>query len=331
MTLAPAALSGLAPLETALAVVRRRRGPAGTAGLLPGLVATPPEGDGWFPASDVVSGAVLDALLDAAARRWRADRHVAAALAWRSYTYWLAMPAVLGWATARRVPLLHPTDVSIRLNEHGPFLTISLRRVRLAILSEDPLSPCGSYRSRTEMDLTAPAGGVDQHPDGPGTDAPDIVPVESEWHLLRTLRQSLRTEHLDPLLVQIQARARLSERALLGSLASAVGNAAVRGLDAPPEQVIAAADQVLTALDVADLVSIIPAGSETLGSETLGSETLSSEALASDTPGGGATNSAAPFERYATVNKQPRVQRNTCCLAFRLPEPKICSGCCLRR
>jgi ferric iron reductase protein FhuF len=24
------------------------------------------------------------------------------------------------------------------------------------------------------------------------------------------------------------------------------------------------------------------------------------------------------------------VQRRTCCLAFTLPEPKICSGCCIR-
>jgi ferric iron reductase protein FhuF len=26
---------------------------------------------------------------------------------------------------------------------------------------------------------------------------------------------------------------------------------------------------------------------------------------------------------------EPIVQRRTCCLAFTLPEPKICSGCCL--
>jgi ferric iron reductase protein FhuF len=24
------------------------------------------------------------------------------------------------------------------------------------------------------------------------------------------------------------------------------------------------------------------------------------------------------------------IQRRTCCLAFTLPEPKICSGCCIR-
>jgi hypothetical protein len=280
---APAVLPALAPLEAALAVVRRRRGPGGTAGLLPGLVAPDhrpdhrlgpaSDQDGWISAADLVSGARLDELLDAAARRWRADRHVAAALAWRSYTYWLAMPAVLGWATARRLPLLHPDDVLLRLNDDGPFLTISLRRARLAVLPGDTV---GTTR--------------------PGAGQPETVLVDSDQHLLRLLRQTLRTDHLDPLLAQVQARVRLGERTLLGSLASAAGYAAVRGLDTPPEQVAAVAVEVLAALGVADLATINPAG----GSDP------------------------------ATAG-QPSVQRHTCCLAFTLPEPKTCSGCCLRR
>ena len=27
---------------------------------------------------------------------------------------------------------------------------------------------------------------------------------------------------------------------------------------------------------------------------------------------------------------EPAVQRRTCCLAFTLPQPKVCGGCCLR-
>lgn len=285
MTLAAApGQPALAPLEAALAVVRRRRGPSGTAGLLPGLIAPASadmsrtgEGRGtasdWLPATDLVSGVRLDEVLLAAARRWHADRHVAAALAWRSYTYWLAMPVVLGYATARRLPLLHPADVSVRLNEHNPFLTISLSRVRLAILPDDPLA-------------TVPASG-----------APDAVVVDNDEHLLRLLRQTLRTDHLDPLLAQIQARVRLGERNLFGSLASAVGYAAVRGLDAPPERVIRVATEILSALEIADLVTIDPPDGTA--------------------PGG--------------VAEPPVLRRRTCCLAFTLPEPKICSGCCLRR
>jgi ferric iron reductase protein FhuF len=27
---------------------------------------------------------------------------------------------------------------------------------------------------------------------------------------------------------------------------------------------------------------------------------------------------------------EPTVQRRTCCLAFTLPSPKVCQGCCVR-
>jgi hypothetical protein len=255
----PATAPGPAPLEAALAQVRRRRGPGGTAGLAPDLVVTDPTG--WTAASGIVSGTGLDAMLDAGARWWDAPPHVVAALAWRFYTYWLAMPPVLGWATARRLPLLHPDDVLIRFNREGQFLTVGLRRLRLAVLPGDPLAS-----------------------------SPDTEVVESEEDLLARLRRTLRADHLDPLLARIQDRVRLGERTLLGSLASAAAYAAVRGVDAPPEQVTANAATVLSALDVADLVTLEPG------------------------PDG-----------------HPTVWRLTCCLAFALPEPKLCSGCCLRR
>ncbi|WP_117211186.1 (2Fe-2S)-binding protein [Allorhizocola rhizosphaerae] len=37
------------------------------------------------------------------------------------------------------------------------------------------------------------------------------------------------------------------------------------------------------------------------------------------------------IELVPGADGKPTVQRKTCCLAFTLPEPKICSGCCLRK
>jgi hypothetical protein len=252
----------LAPVEAALAVVRRRRGPAGTDGLAPGLVV--PDPAGWIPAADVVAGDRLDDLLAVAARRWEAPAAAAAALAWRSYTYWLAMPVVLGWATARRVPLVDPADVLLRFGGQDPLLTIGLRRLRLAVLPDDPVA-------------SAVTGAA-------------VTVAADEEELRGLLRATLRARHLDPLLAQIQRRVRLGTRTLLGSLASAVAYAAVRGLDTAPGEVADVAGYLLADLDVADLVELPPG------------------------PDG-----------------HPTVQRLTCCLAFTLPEPKICSGCCLRR
>lgn len=177
------------------------------------------------------------------------------------------MPVVLGWATARRVLLPAPEDVLLRVGPAGDrlLLTIGLRRLRLAVLAGDPLA-------------------------APGTrgDGPEPTVVGSEQQLLGVLRSSLRDGHLDPLVERFQAQANLGARTLLGSLASAVAYGAVRGMAAPPAEVISTAGTLLSALDVADLVAVLPG------------------------PDG------------------PTVQRRTCCLAFTLPAPKICSGCCLR-
>lgn len=252
---------GLAPVEQALAGLRRRRGPGATGGLAPGLVV-PAGSPGWTPASALLGGGFLDDLLVAAKQRWNATPHAAAALAWRSYTYWLVLPVVLAWATARRVPLLDPEDVVVQLGAPArgrPLLAVGWRRLRLAAGTGDPLVGSG-----------------------------DLTVVGSEEQLLGTLRSTLREHHLDPLLAQLQTRANLGTRTLLGSLASAVAYGAVRGIEAAPAEIMATAGTLLTALEVADLVAIEPG------------------------PAG------------------PTVRRRTCCLAFTLPEPKICSGCCLR-
>lgn len=253
------ASAALAPLHEAFAEVRRRRGPAGLSGLAPGLVV--PDPTGWVSAAELLDpdGSGLDDLLAAARAWWRATPHAAAALAFRMYTYWLAMPPVLGWATASRVPLLDPADVLLRYPGEEQFMTVGFRRLRFGVLAGDPV-----------------AG---QHPDV------HVVPGPTE--LLRLLRETMRTTHLDPLVDALADRVRLGTRTLLGSLASAVAYAVVRGLSTPAETTVATAHTVLSALDVADLVTVAPSAD-----------------------GSGAT-----------------VRRHTCCLAFTLPKPKLCSGC----
>jgi hypothetical protein len=254
----PRLVPAIVPVENALAALRRRRGPEGTRGLLPGLIMPDGTADGWLPASALTTGGGrLDDLLDAAKQRWGASPHAAAALAWRSYTYWLTLPVVLGWATARRVLLLDPHDVGWRVSvtHDRPLLTLGLRRVRLAVLDGDPI-------------------------------AGDVV-AGSEAELLRILRSTLRDHHLDPLLTQIRTRVNLGERTLLGSLASAVAYGVVRGVEAPVTDRVVTAGTLLTALGLPDLVDFEPG------------------------PDG------------------VEVRRRTCCLAFTLPVPKICSGCCL--
>lgn len=228
------------------------------AGLAPGLLVTDPVG--WLPATALTDGSRLPDLLDAAARRWRAAPHVAAALAWKSYAYWLALPAILGWASARRVPLVRPDDVLVHVSDHRPVVTLGLRpTVRVAVLPNDPVTG-------------------------------RVVVVPNEAALLEMLRASLLDAHLTPLLAQIRRNARLGDRTLLGSLAAGVAHGIIRAADVLPGSTVGNVGTLLDALDVADLVELVPG------------------------PGG-----------------EPTVQRRTCCLAFTLPEPKVCTGCCIRQ
>lgn len=286
----PTLVPALAPVERALATVRRRRGAEGTRGLVPGLVV-PGDHTGWFPAGDLLRGPRGDGhddlgrLLDVAKQRWGGSPHAAAALAWRSYTHWLAMPVVLGWALARRVLLVEPDDVLVRVDDDRQLLTLGWRRVRLAVLPDDPLVTSHPLVP-TESPLAVPAGPMW------ATDAQrsvELTVVGSEPELLGVLHGTLRGAHLDPLLAQLTSRVRLGARTLLGSLASAVAYSVIRGVEAPDAELTATADTLLSALDVADLVEFEPG------------------------PDG------------------PAVRRRTCCLAFTLPEPKICASCCLRR
>jgi hypothetical protein len=249
------------PLAPVISATRTMLGTDDLPGLTPGLFVI--DETGWTTASELVHGRGLPALLDAAAERWQASPHAAAALAWKEYAYWLALPAVLGWASARRVPLLYPSDVLVHFEDHEPVPTLGLRRsVEVAVLPDDSLA-------RSQL--------------------PEIRVVPGEAELLGALRLSLLDAHLTPMLDSIQARVRVGTRTLLGSVASGVAYGILRAADALPGSSVRNIGTLLSALDVADLIELVPG------------------------PGG-----------------EPTVQRKTCCLAFTLPQPKICTGCCLR-
>lgn len=252
------------PLFSTIAALRRveaRYGDDAVHGLARDLTVSDPTG--WLPATEITSGRNLPDLLEAAGRRWRAQPPAAAALAWKSYTYWLALPALAGYAESRRVPLPDASAVLVRFSDHQPFISMALNRPVIALLSDDPLAIAG---------------------------APHIKVCANDAALRSELRHSLLNEHLDPLLDAIQRRVRLGRRGLLGSLASGVAHALVRTAGSVPGPIADTIDEVLGALGIADLVDVQP----------------------------------------DPVTGIPYVKRRTCCLAFTLPEPKICTGCCIR-
>ncbi|MFI5493533.1 hypothetical protein [Actinoplanes sp. NPDC051859] len=237
----------------------------GTSTELPGLAPDLLVGDpaGWRPAADL-TGPTLDTLLDSSRQRWQAQPHAAAALAWKAYTYWLALPAVLGWASARRVPLLTGSAVLMHFADPRPLVTLGLHRdVTVAVLPSDPLAVSG---------------------------LPEVRVVPTETALLEELRRSLLDEHLTPLLDAIHSRVRLGKRTLLGSLASGVAYAILRGADVLPGSSAENIGTLLTTLGVDDLIELVPGHAGRLD-----------------------------------------VQRKTCCLAFTLPKPKVCMGCCIQQ
>ncbi|MEU8816165.1 ferric iron reductase [Actinoplanes sp. NPDC048796] len=229
-------------------------------GLAPDLVVTDPAG--WTPAATLATEN-LDTLLDSARRRWNAQPHAAAALAWKAYTYWLALPAVLGWASARRVPLLTGDNVLVHFNDARPLVTLGLRAdTPVAVLPGDPIAIAG---------------------------LPGVHVVADEEALLAELRASLLDSHLTPLLDAIHGRVRLGKRTLLGSLSSGVAQGILRSADVIPGPSADNIARLHRALGVDGLIDLVPG------------------------PGG-----------------ELEVQRKTCCLAFTLPKPKVCKGCCIK-
>ena len=241
----------LAPVRSVLDAMRARHGIEVVRGLVPGLVVHDPVG--WLPATRLADGSALPEVLSAARRRWGGSRHASAALAWKSYTYWVALPAVVGYALTRRVPDMSPEQVLVRPHGEAPFLEIGLRSPALAVLPDDPLAGAPGVRVVTDL-----AG---------------------------FLRGTLLDAHLSPVLDRLREHVRLGRRTLLGSLASGAAHGVLRARSAVPGRPAATAQEVLSVLGVDDLVEITP---------------------------------------------ELAVQRRTCCLAFTLPQPKICQGCCLR-
>ncbi|MFI5893109.1 IucA/IucC family C-terminal-domain containing protein [Actinoplanes sp. NPDC051513] len=229
-------------------------------GLAPDLVV--PDPAAWRPTS-LLAGDALDLLLEAAGTRWNAQPHAAAALAWKAYTYWLALPAVLGYASARRIPLMTGANVLMHFRDPRPLVTLGLHPdTPVAVLPTDPLALSG---------------------------LPQVRVVPDEEALLAELRRSLLDEHLTPLLNAIHDRVRLGKRTLLGSLSSGVAHGVLRSADAIPGSSVATIARLHQALGVEDLIELVPDAAGRLD-----------------------------------------VQRKTCCLAFTLPQPKVCRGCCIK-
>lgn len=254
--------ASLSPVVATLRDVAARHGDSTVRGLTPGLLVDDPTG--WIPASELITGPGLERLLATAELRWKAQPHVAAALAWKCYSYWLALPALVGYAGARRVPLPALDDVLVQYSEQQPFLRLALRRPFVAVLENDPLA----------------AGGA----------RPGMLVHKDDAALLRELKRSLIDDHLDALMAGIRGQVHVGRRTLLGSLASGVAHALYRASDSVPGPILPMIDEVLAALGVQDLVDIT-----------------------TDPATGGL-----------------HIARRTCCLAFTLPEPKVCRGCCIR-
>jgi hypothetical protein len=257
------AVAPLDPIIATLATFAARHGKESLQGLVPGLIT----GDlaparGWIPGSDLLSGAGVTRLLDASAERWGAQAPAAAALAWKCYSYWVALPAVVGYATARRVPLMTPGRIVVRYTGTQPFIKIALHEPVVAVLAGDPITASG---------------------------APGILVVPDEAALLRMLKLSLVDGHLSPMADRIREQVNLGRRTLWGSLASGVSYGLSRAADMIPGSTLETAGTVLDALDATGLVDLTPR------------------------PEGGLD-----------------IQRRTCCLAFTLPNPKICTTCCIR-
>jgi hypothetical protein len=258
----PHRASGANLLAPVTATLRSMFGTDDLPSLAPGLLVV--DDTGWLPATRLIDGSRLPDLLDSAGRRWQASAHAAAALAWKSYSYWLTLPAMLGWASARRVPLLLPTDVLMRSEGPASLLTLGLRpSITVAVLPSDPLARSGS---------------------------PQVRVVGSDAELLAVMRESLLDAHLNPLVDAIRGQVRLGARTLLGSVSSGIAHGILRASPVLPRAGVDELGTLLGSLGIESLIDLVPG------------------------PAG-----------------EPTVRRKTCCLAFTLPRPKVCAGCCIMR
>ncbi|MEV0230539.1 hypothetical protein [Nonomuraea sp. NPDC050786] len=109
------------------ALQRLADGRGGIIGVEPDLVIEPDES--WTPVSELLREPyeLLVGLIDETAARWKAPRHVGAALFWKTYSYWHTLPMALGWALDGRVPVMRPADTYFKVSEAG--VTVAATRV----------------------------------------------------------------------------------------------------------------------------------------------------------------------------------------------------------
>ncbi|MGA8112228.1 MAG: IucA/IucC family C-terminal-domain containing protein, partial [Actinocatenispora sp.] len=215
------------PLDPVRLALRRLRADRATFGVTDGLLTLGDPAAGWLPATSFVDGSLVPDLLRTPRLLWDAQPHAAAALAFKQYTYWLAMPAVLGWAVARRVPLMSAENVAVRLADRAPYVTVGMLRPRVAVLPDDPL-----------------AGRA-------GT-----VVAESPATLLDVLRGTLLDRHVAPLVEATRRQVRVGAHTLYGQLAAAVTYVLAGAAPILPGSPVEAADQILDALGMAQLAKL---------------------------------------------------------------------------
>ncbi|GAA2610848.1 (2Fe-2S)-binding protein [Actinomadura fulvescens] len=117
-------------LEPLMDVLRTAEAAGITLGVAPGLRA---EAD-WVSVADLTRApsAALEAMVEQAAERWSAPLHVAAALWWKGFSYWTALPVAVGWALGGHVPLMTPENTAVRPLPGEPFMIVGLNETRVA-------------------------------------------------------------------------------------------------------------------------------------------------------------------------------------------------------
>lgn len=216
-----------APLRTAADHVERHHGPRPLRGMRPWLDGMEAPAGIDLPGSALADGSRVGELLADSARIWGGSPHASAALAWKTYCYWVLVPAVLGYISARRVPLLEADNFVFTISDDDPMFSGRQIRPRFAVLGGDE---------------SAGASGVEV--------------VANQGALLERMRSSLFEAHLDPVLEAIRREVRIGRRTLLGSLASGIAYATASCSSAGREPAEAVAGDLLAAFDVADLVDV---------------------------------------------------------------------------
>jgi ferric iron reductase protein FhuF len=214
------------PLSPVVAALDAVRDGSELFGIADGLVVDGGPEAGWVPATELLAGPALDELLAGPTKLWGAKPHAAAALAYKQYTYWLAMPVVLGWAVARRVPLFAADNVAVRLAADDHRVQLGMVRPAVAVL-----------------------------PDDPAAGHPDAVVAAGEAELLAVLRDTLLDRHVAPLVAATRERVRIGAHTLYGQLAAGVTYVLSEAGDLVADPVAAGA-ALLDALDMTHLADL---------------------------------------------------------------------------